>query len=510
MLSKVYSTSLFGIDAYPVEIEVDVASGLPTVIVVGLPDIAVKESKERVKSAIQNCGYKHPVRRITINLAPAGKKKEGPGFDLPIALGILAASEQLDPEKLKNFYICGELALDGSIRPIKGILPMAIHVRSNKRKGFIVPEENVAEAAVVEGVNVYPVKNFSDTIKFINGDHEIKPHKIDVQSMFGNSSDDHVDFAEVRGQEYTKRAIEVAAAGGHNVIMIGPPGSGKTMLARRIPTIMPPMSVEESLQTTKIHSIMGLIGSNQSLITSRPFRSPHHTISNAGLIGGGSYPQPGEVSLANNGVLFLDELAEFNRQVLEVLRQPLEDGNVTIARASGSVNFPARFMMIAATNPCPCGHANDPKKQCRCSQNQIQKYMSKISGPLLDRIDIHLEVAPVEYRDLANKKAGSSSKEIRDRVIHARETQQNRFSRSKIFCNAQMTPKAIKRHCEIQPDSQKLLNQAMEQIGLSARAYHRILKVSRTIADIERSERIETPHLLEAIQYRSLDRPHFH
>lgn len=509
MLAKVYSTSVFGIDAYPVEIEVDVASGLPTVIVVGLPDAAVKESKERVKSAIQNCGYKHPIRRITINLAPADTKKEGPGFDLPIALGILAASEQVNAEKVQDYYICGELALDGTVRPVKGTLSMALHARQNGKKGFIVPVENAAEAAVVEGLDVYPVKDLAQTTSFINGESTIPPYTIDFKKMVLSSSEDTVNFSDVQGQEHTKRAVEVAAAGGHNAIMIGPPGSGKTMLARRISTILPEMTLDESLQTTRIHSIMGLISPNQSLVTVRPFRAPHHTISDSGLIGGGTYPQPGEVSLAHNGVLFLDELAEFNRHVLEVLRQPLEDGDVTISRASGSVNFPARFMLVAAMNPCPCGHANDPKKECRCSTMQIQKYMAKISGPLLDRIDIHLEVAPVEHRDLVGKKLGESSASIRERVVNARNIQHRRFARSKIFCNAQMTTSAMRKYCEITPESQSLLNKAMDQLGLSARAYHRILKVARTIADLDAQEHIQTPHILEAIQYRSLDRSYF-
>ena len=506
MLAKVYSTSLFGIDAYPVEIEIDVTRGLPAVIVVGLPDAAVRESKERVKSAINNCGLKHPVKRVTINLAPADTKKEGPGFDLPIALGILAASSQLDPEKIGDYYICGELALDGTVRPVKGILPMAVYAKSNGKKGIIVPYENCKEAAVVEGVNVYPVKNLPETLAHINGEKNIEPYKLDIKAVFNESFLDTVDFSDVHGQGYTKRALEVAAAGGHNVIMIGPPGSGKTMLARRIPTILPPMTLEESLQTTKIHSILGLIGSNKSLVSERPFRSPHHTISDSGLIGGGTFPRPGEVSLAHNGLLFLDELAEFNRHVLEVMRQPLEDGDVTISRASGSVKFPSRFMLIAATNPCPCGHHNDPRKHCQCTPNQIQKYMSKISGPLMDRIDIHLEVAPVEHRDLSMKKGGEPSKTIRDRVIQARLIQQDRFKKSKYFCNAQMTAASIKNYCKLSDESQTVLNSAMDKLGLSARAYHRILKVARTIADIEQSDSIQTNHLLEAIQYRSLDR----
>lgn len=509
MLAKVYSTSVLGIDAYQVEIEIDVASGLPSVIVVGLPDTAVKESKERVKSAIQNCGFKHPVRRITINLAPADTKKEGSGFDLPIAMGILAASEQIDTDKIQQYYICGELSLDGTVRPVKGILPMAIYARQNGKKGIIVPAENASEATVADGLKVYPVSNLSEAIKFINGETQITPHKIDFDQLFQASSEYPVDFSEVRGQENAKRALEIAAAGGHNVIMIGPPGSGKTMLSRRIPTILPMMTLEESLQTTKIYSIMGMIPPNQSLVATRPFRAPHHTISDSGLIGGGTYPRPGEVSLAHNGVLFLDELAEFNRHVLEVLRQPLEDGDVTISRASGSVMFPAQFMMIAATNPCPCGFANDPKKECRCSSIQKQKYMSKISGPLLDRIDIHLEVAPVDHTNLIRNKESESSKSIRERVIKARTIQHHRYIKSKIFSNARMSSSAIRKFCELDHECQAILTQAMDKLSLSARAYNRILKLARTIADLDSSQHIKTPHIMEAIQYRSLDRPYF-
>jgi magnesium chelatase family protein len=506
LLSKVLSSAVIGIDAYLVEVEVDISQGLPNFTTVGLPEAAVKESKERVKSAIQNSGYRFPDDRITVNLAPASIKKEGTGFDLPIAVGILTATRVIPQESAARYLILGELSLDGRIKPVYGSLPMALAARQAGYSGIVVPADNGREAAVVQGIPVFPVRHLSEVVEFLRGLIRIDPEIIDLTYYFGREDASDADFSEVMGQEHVKRALEVSAAGGHNLLMIGPPGSGKTMLARRLPTILPPITFEEALETTKVFSVVGMLGKNNPLITHRPFRAPHHTISDAGLIGGGHIPKPGEVSLSHNGVLFLDELPEFKKHVLEVLRQPLEDRTVTISRAASTITYPASFMLVAAMNPCACGFFGDPRHPCRCSAPQIHRYRSKISGPLLDRIDLHVEVPAVPYRDLMQEGNAEPSAEVRRRVVEARRLQTERFARTRIFSNAQMNTRSIKRFCRIDETSCRLLEAAVEKLGLSARAYNRILKIARTVADLEGVEAIQASHVGEAIQYRSLDR----
>ncbi len=507
MLARVRSAAVLGIDAYLVDVETDIANGLPTFATVGLPHGAVKEGRERVYSAIANTGYTFPLKRITVNLAPADVRKEGSAFDLPIAVGILAATEQIGAERLGTVVVLGELGLEGAIRPVRGALPVALAARAAGVDALVLPKENLGEAGVVSGLKVLGASGLAELADFLDGKLELPAADVDLSSLFAERARDEVDFAEVKGQPHAKRALEVAAAGSHNLLMVGPPGSGKTMLARRLPTILPRMSLEEALETTKIHSVAGVLALGESLVARRPFRAPHHTISDAGLIGGGSYPRPGEVSLAHGGVLFLDELPEFRKNVLEVLRQPLEDGTVTIARASMSLTYPARFMLAAAMNPCPCGWFGDPQHTCSCGSKGVRRYLARVSGPLLDRIDLHLEVPTVAYTALAERGAGEPSDAIRERVDRARLVQRERFAkRPGIYANAHMAPRDIRSFCRVSDSADALLRTAISRLGLSARGYHRVLKIARTVADLDGGPELEPKHVSEAIQYRSLDR----